>query len=84
MSVYVYPTGGAAAVASYENKFGGGVEPTPVPDVGDSAQGGNFDLIVSYGDQVIAVIDGIHETYPDDFTLEKRITLVQAVHDGLQ
>ncbi|MHC5796649.1 hypothetical protein ACVXZ4_10865 [Lacisediminihabitans sp. FW035] len=83
MSVFVYPSGGAAAVTSYQNKFGGGTSPTPLSGVGDSAQSSGHDLVARFGDQVIAVVDGAHGGYPDDFTIDKRVKLVQAVHDAL-
>jgi len=83
MSVFVYPSGGAAAVTAYQNKFGAGTAPTPVPGLGDSAQSSGHDLVARFGDQVIAVVDGAHGTYPDDFTVDKRATIVKAVHDSL-
>jgi hypothetical protein len=83
MSVFVYPTGGADAVTAYQNKFGGGLSPTPVPGVGDSAQSSGHDLVAQFGDQVIAVVDGSYGTYADDFTVDKRATIVKAVHDAL-
>lgn len=83
MSVFVYPSGGASAVTAYQNKFGGGLTPTPVPGVGDSAQSSGHDLVVRFGDQVIAVVDGSYGAYADDFTVDKRATIVKAVHDAL-
>lgn len=83
MSVFVYPAGGAAAVDSYWKNFGGGTSPTPIPGVGDSAESSGHDLVARFGQQVIAVVDGSHGAYADDFTVDKRAVLVQAVHDGL-
>lgn len=83
MSVIVYQSGGAAAVTAYQKKFGGGLSPTPVPGVGDSAQSSGHDLVAQFGDEVIAVIDGSYGAYADDFTVEKRTTIVTAVHDAL-
>ncbi|QNE46588.1 hypothetical protein F1C58_06485 [Glaciihabitans sp. INWT7] len=84
MSVFVYPAGGPAAVDSYWTNFGGGgTSRMPVPGVGDSAESSGHDLVARFGQEVIAVVDGIHGTYADDFTVDKRAVLVQAVHDAL-
>ncbi|MET4705293.1 hypothetical protein [Frigoribacterium sp. UYMn621] len=83
MSVFVYPAGGAAAVDSYRKNFGGGSSRTPLPGVGDSAESSGHDLVARFGQHVIAVVDGSHGGYADDFTVDKRAVLVQAVHDAL-
>jgi hypothetical protein len=82
-TIYVYPRGGADAFADYNDRVGGATAPTPVEGIGDEAQQAGSDLVVRYGDTVIAVIDTAYPQGIAELTPEQFAAVAETVHDRM-
>jgi len=82
-TVYVYPSGGEAAVAAYKDFIGTPDGYTPVSGVGDSAEATESDLIARFGDQVVVGIDVVSTEDSAALSSDQFAEIVQTVHDGL-